>query len=71
VAERIGISEAEMSRILQNCKFAEMEDFTPFLYNLWNSSKDNAITHFGNIPQDLLKNKFIFWQRFIRNRRKT
>jgi len=41
VAERIGFSEAEMSRILQNCKNAEMEDFEPFLYNIWNVSNED------------------------------
>jgi len=61
VAERIGISETEMSRILQNCKFAEMKDFTPFLYNLWNSSKDNQITHFGNIPQSFVENLLYYY----------
>ena len=61
VAERIGVSEAEMSRILQNCKCAEMEDFEPFLYNLWNTSKDNLITHFGNIPQAFVENLLYYY----------
>jgi len=61
VAERIGISEAEMSRILQNYQMIEMKDFTPFLYNLWNSSKDNKITHFGNIPQVFVENLLYYY----------
>ena len=31
-------------------------NFTPFLYNLWNSSKDNSITHFGNMPEVFVEN---------------
>ncbi len=61
VAEMIGVSEAEISRIFQNCKFAEMEDFKPFLYNIWNSSKDNSITHFGNIPQAFVENLLYYY----------
>jgi len=61
VAEIIGVSEAEMTRILQNCKNADMKDFTPFLYNLWNSSKDNKITHFGNIPQLFIENLLYYY----------
>jgi len=61
VAERIGISEGEISKILTNCKNAEKKDFTPFLYNLWNSSKDNQITHFGNIPQAFVENLLYYY----------
>ncbi len=61
VAERIGVSEGEMSKILTNCQNAEWKDFTPFLYNLWNSSKDNAITYFGNIPQSFVENLLYYY----------
>ncbi len=62
VAERIGLSEAEISRILQNCKFTEMEDFSPFLYNLWNSSKgNNEISHFGQFPQIFMENLLYYF----------
>ncbi len=42
VAERISVSEVDISRILQNCKNADMKDFNPFLYNLWNSNKNKS-----------------------------
>lgn len=61
VAEIIGVSEADMSRILQNCKIADMKDFTPFLYNLWNSSKDNKMTHFGNVPASFTENLLYYY----------
>jgi len=61
VAERIGVSEAYISDLFKNCKFAVPEDFTPFLYNLWSSSKDNSITHFGNIPQVFVENLLYYY----------
>lgn len=62
VAERIGLSEAEMSRILQNCKNAKMEDFTPFLYNIWNTSKEeNATKHFGLFPEIFYENLLYYY----------
>jgi len=39
ISGKTGISEGEMSKILTNCHLAEWKDFTPFLYNIWNSSK--------------------------------
>ena len=56
---KTGVSQAEMSRIITNCKNTECDktlNFEPFLYNLWNAKKDNSITHFGNIPQVFVEN---------------
>ncbi len=54
VAEIVGTTRENVSDIIakcgKNCKNAEFTktlDFTPFLYNLWNSSKDNKVSHFG------------------------
>lgn len=61
VAEIIGVSEAYISDLFKNCKTAVPEDFCPFLYNLWNCSKDNSITHFGNIPQVFVENLLYYY----------
>ncbi len=61
VSEEIGVSEGKVNEILKNCKYTVPEDFKPFLYNLWNSSKDNSITHFGNIPQVFVENLLYYY----------
>jgi len=52
VADKVGTSREKISDIIdkcgKNCKDAEYDktlNFTPFLFNLWNSQKDNSITH--------------------------
>jgi len=68
VADKVGIAQTTFSDTLkeftENCNSAEFVktlDFTPFFYNLWNSSKDNAITHFGNIPQVFVENLLYYY----------
>lgn len=60
VAEEIGVSEGYINEILKNCKNAENEEiknFQPFLYNIWNTSKeDNSIKHFGLFPEVFFEN---------------
>ncbi len=68
VAEIVGYDQSIISDIIkknmENCKSAEFHktlDFTPFLYNLWNSSKDNKVSHFGNIPQVFVENLLYYY----------
>lgn len=62
VAEIIGVSEAEMSRMLQNTQMSDMKDFTPFLYNIWNSSnEDNSTKHFGLFPEIFMENLIYYY----------
>lgn len=62
VAERIGVSEGEMSKILTNCKFAEWKDFIPFLYNIWRiNTITNDTLHFGQIPHEFIENLLYYY----------
>ena len=62
VAEIIGVSEAYISDLFKNCKTAVPEDFTPFLYNLWNISRvKNETTHFGNVPTEFTENLLYYY----------
>jgi transcriptional regulator with XRE-family HTH domain len=49
VADKFGVSEGtvnELIKKLRNGNFAETEDFKPFLYNIWNVSKESNNTTF-------------------------
>lgn len=64
VADKIGLSQPEISDIITNYQMIESDkrlNFEPFLYNIWNSHKDNSITHFGNIPQAFVENLMYYY----------
>jgi len=64
VSDKTGLSRPQISEIVTNCKNAEPDkklNFEPFLYNLWNTKKDNSITHFGNIPQVFVENLLYYY----------
>ncbi len=61
VAEQTGIALGKINEMFNNYKFTVPEHFTPFLYNIWNTSKDNSITHFGNIPQAFVENLLYYY----------
>ncbi len=61
IAKATGLDQATISRIttkfMQNGKTAEMHNFTPQLYNIWNFARNNNETkHFGNVPTEITEN---------------
>ncbi len=59
IADTVGVDESKISRVLQNYKTGKMQDeFKPFLYNIWQTPKqDNATdSHFGSFPLVFMKN---------------
>jgi len=65
VAEQIGISLGQFNEMFTNCKNAKNEqitNFKPFLYNIWNTSKeDNSIKHFGLFPEVFFENLLYYY----------
>ena len=65
VADRIGVSVSTINENIkkfENCKNAEIENFQPFLYNIWNTSKeDNSIKHFGLFPEVFFENLLYYY----------
>ncbi len=65
MAERIGISEGKVNEYVNYCKSAEFHkslNFQPFLYNIWNTSKeDNSIKHFGLFPEIFMENLLYYY----------
>ena len=46
IAKDFSINNQTVANILKSAKLPKIE-FSPFLYNIWNSPKDNAMAHFG------------------------
>jgi hypothetical protein len=64
VADKVGYDQSIISDLIkknmENCKNAEFHkslNFTPFLYNIWNTpSENNSIKHFGLFPEVFFEN---------------
>lgn len=60
IAKDFCINNQTVANILKSAELPKLE-FTPFIYNIWNSPKDNQITHFGNIPQSFIENLLYYY----------
>jgi len=62
ISDKTGLSQAKISEIITNCKFAVPDNFKPFLYNIWNTSKEeNATKHFGLFPEVFFENLLYYY----------
>ena len=69
VADKVGVSQQQIADIIKeftiNCNSAEYGkslNFQPFLYNIWNTSKeDNQTKHFGLFPEIFFENLLYYY----------
>jgi len=68
VADRIGVDPKSITNYLEkwkNCKNADIPqiaNFQPFLYNIWNTFKEeNATKHFGLFPEIFFENLLYYY----------
>ena len=61
VAEKFNVDDQTVANIRKTAKMQDFE-FTPFLYNIWNTSKeDNSIKHFGLFPEIFFENLLYYY----------
>ena len=64
LAEKYGITKDGISKIIQkynNCNSAKIiQNFKPFIYNIWNTQKGNETNHFGSFPKIFMDNLLYF-----------
>ncbi len=65
IAQDLNLDNSTISKFIANLNEklikSDFGNFQPFLYNLWNSSKDNSITHFGMFPQIFIENLLYYY----------
>ena len=65
IADDVGVNIERVNTLIKNFeigKIAEIKNFTPFLYNVWNINniKNNTL-HFGNFPVEFMENLLYYY----------
>jgi len=61
VAKQFNVDDQTVANIRKTAKMQDFE-FTPFLYNIWNTSKDdNSVKHFGLFPEIFFENLLYYY----------
>lgn len=66
IADEVGVDQKTVTNILdsfrKNGKIAEIPNFQPFIYNIWNTTKlENEAEHFGSFPMIFMENILYYY----------